>query len=250
MDQRQPEHRRARGRADIHIHTTASDGLGSPAEVIRQVERSGLDLIAITDHDAVAGALAVRELAARRQAPFEVIVGCEVTTARGIHLLALFVEEAPPMFRSLEATIELVARQGGICIAPHPLSPLCPSVGERQLERLLRAGAPLGGVETINPSPAGRITRAKLRRLNGGWRLAETGGSDAHFLSRIGTAYTEYDGRGAAAFRASLAAGTTVAGEAPPPHPPVPLRDYVRQSGRSMILNPAQKVGRRLGLVR
>jgi predicted metal-dependent phosphoesterase TrpH len=237
---------RGRGRADIHIHTTASDGLGTPEEVVCAVERSGLDLFAITDHDSIAGALAARELMARGRFNFEVIVGTEVTTARGVHLLALFIEEPVPALRSLERTIEAVARQGGLCIAPHPLSPLTPSVGQRQIERLLASGAPLAAVETLNPSPAGRITRAKLQRLNRRWGLAETGGSDAHFLCRIGTAYTEYDGRGAADFRASLLAHTTTAGELPLPHPRVPLTDYVRQSGRSLILNPAQKVQRRL----
>src|SRR5579883_2763730 len=91
-----------RGRGDIHIHTTASDGLGSPAEVVACVEQSGLDLVAVADHDTIAGAMAVRELAVRGGYAFEVIVGIEVTTARGVHLLALFVEEPIPSFRSLE----------------------------------------------------------------------------------------------------------------------------------------------------
>lgn len=235
-----------RGRADIHIHTTYSDGLSTPAQVIRFAEKSGLDLIAITDHDSVAGALEARDLVARGHFSFEVIVGTEVTTARGVHLLALFVEETLPVFRSLEETIERVDRIGGVCIAPHPLSPLTPSMGQRQIERLLAGRYPLKGVETLNPSPAGRITRAKLARLNARWGLAEVGGSDAHFLCRIGTAYTEFAGRTASEFRASLLAGTTTAWELPLPHPHVPLGDYVRQGGRSMLLNPAQKIQRRL----
>lgn len=237
---------RERGRGDIHIHSLFSDGLATPEQIVRFVETSGLDLIAIADHDTIAGALAVREIVARGHYPFEVIVGTEVTTARGVHLLALFVEEPLPQFRSLEATIEQVDRLGGLCIAPHPLSPLTPSLGRGQIERLLAARYPLAGIETLNPSPAGRITRAKLQRLNQRWRLAEVGGSDAHFLSRIGTAYTEFDGRSAADFRASLLSGTTAAREVPLPHPQVPLIDYLRQSSRSMIINPAQKIQRRL----
>jgi predicted metal-dependent phosphoesterase TrpH len=242
----QPSDAQPRGRADLHIHTTHSDGLATPDQVVRFVEKSGLDVIAITDHDSVAGALAARDLVARGGFGFEVIVGTEVTTARGVHLLVLFIEEPLPVFRSLEETIELVDRQGGICIAPHPLSPLTPSMGQRQIERLLAGRYPLRGVETLNPSPAGRITRAKLQRLNARWGLAEVGGSDAHFLCRIGTAYTEFDGRTAADFRASLLARATTACELPLPHPHVPIRDYVRQSGRSMLLNPAQKLQRRL----
>jgi len=241
-----PNTARARGRGDMHIHTTHSDGLGTPEEIIRHTEQSGLDVIAIADHDTVTGALAVRELVARGHYAFEVIVGVEVTTARGVHLLALFIEEPLPLFRSLEYTMELISRQGGICIAPHPLSPLTPSMGRGQIERLLAAKHPLVGVETLNPSPAGRITRAKLQRLNKRWGLAEVGGSDAHFVCRIGTAYTDFDGHSAADFRASLLASTTRAGETPLPHPAVPFTDYLRQSARSMVLNPAQKIQRRL----
>jgi predicted metal-dependent phosphoesterase TrpH len=220
--------------------------LATPAQVLEFAQHSGLSLIAITDHDSVAGALAARELHARGRFGFDLIVGTEVTTARGVHLLALFIEQRIPSFRSLEHTFDAVASQGGICIAPHPLSPLTPSMGQRQIERLLRNGYPLAAVETLNPSPAGRVTRAKLARLNAGWGLAEVGGSDAHFLCRIGSAYTEYDGTSAADFRASLLVGTTRAGELPLPHPHVPLGDYVVQSVRALVLNPVQKVHRRL----
>ncbi len=236
----------APGRADIHMHSTYSDGLATPEQIVRFAERSALDLIAITDHDTLQGALIARELVAKGRFAFDVIVGTEVTTARGVHLLALFIEEPVPLYRSLEHTIDFVAKQGGICIAPHPLSPLTPSVGRGQIERLLAGHYPLMGVETMNPTPAGRITRAKLLRLNAGWGLAEVGGSDAHFLCRIGTAYTEYAGRTAADFRAGLAAGLTTACEVALPHPHVRMSEYVRQSGKSMLLNPAQKVQRRL----
>jgi predicted metal-dependent phosphoesterase TrpH len=235
-----------RSRADIHIHTTFSDGLATPAQVVQFAENSGLSLIAITDHDSVAGAHAAREFHARGQYKFEIIVGTEVTTARGVHLLALFIENPITSFRSLEHTIDEVAAQGGLCVAPHPLSMLTPSVGRRQMERLLRKGYPLAGVETLNPSPAGKITRAKLARLNRHWGLAELGGSDAHFLCRIGTAYTEFDGSSAEDFRASLLAGTTKACEVPLPHPHVPIGDYVRQSGRALVVSPAKKIQRLL----
>src|SRR3974390_3429340 len=111
---------RQRGRGDIHIHTSLSDGLATPEQVVRFAETSGLDLIAIADHDTIAGALAVREIVARGNYPFEVMGGTKITTARGLHLLALLVEEPLPLFRSLEATIEQVERLGGLCIAPHP----------------------------------------------------------------------------------------------------------------------------------
>ncbi len=45
----------ARVRADLHSHSTASDGTCTPAEVMRAAQAAGLDVIALTDHDTVAG---------------------------------------------------------------------------------------------------------------------------------------------------------------------------------------------------
>ena len=41
-------------RADLHIHTTASDGTWTPAELIEEAQRCGIGLLAVTDHDSVA----------------------------------------------------------------------------------------------------------------------------------------------------------------------------------------------------
>jgi predicted metal-dependent phosphoesterase TrpH len=228
------------------MHTTASDGLGTPEQLVETVARLGLDVIAVTDHDTTDGAQRVRDLVARGGYAFEVIVGIEVTTERGMHLLGLFVERPIPMFQTVERSIEAIVAQGGICLAPHPLSPLTPSLGRGVIERLLAAGYPLIGVETLNPSPAGRVVERKVRAFNKVWGLAEFGGSDAHFLVRVGSAYTAFDGRTAADFRRGLLDRTTSAHASIEPPARVPFSDYLRQSGRSMIVNPAQKVARRV----
>ena len=237
------------GRCDPHIHTTYSDGLGSPRAVVETALARGLDVIAITDHDSVQGALEAREFAARAGYPLEVIVGTEVTTARGVHLLALFVEERLPMLRSAARTIEEIARRGGVALAPHPLSALTPSMGRRMIEDVLARGLPLAGVETFNPSPAGR-PRARLLALNRRWGLAEFGGSDAHFPAHIAAAYTLFPGRSAADFRRALLDRTTMARVGERPLARVPLRDYARQAGHAIILNPAQKVLRKVQAAR
>ncbi len=233
------------GRCDPHTHTTYSDGLGSPRQIVETALARGLDVIVITDHDSIDGALEARELARKDSYPIEVIIGSEVTTARGVHMLALFVEERLPMFRSAARTVEHIARLGGVALAPHPLSALTPSMGRRMIEGLVADGLPLTGVETINPSPAG-WPRARVVALNRHWGLAEFGGSDAHFPPHIAAAYTEFPGRAAADFRRALEERTTRARRSEEPLALIPLRDYARQSSRSMILNPAQKVMRRL----
>lgn len=47
---------------DLHMHSTVSDGTDSPAELLDHVREAGLGLFALTDHDAVRGCLAIREL--------------------------------------------------------------------------------------------------------------------------------------------------------------------------------------------
>jgi predicted metal-dependent phosphoesterase TrpH len=80
------------GRADLHMHTTCSDGLYTPAEVIDLARRSGLAAIAITDHDTTGGVRAARATAG---SALEVIAGVEITTEhrqRELHLLAFFID--------------------------------------------------------------------------------------------------------------------------------------------------------------
>ncbi len=202
------------GKADLHIHTAVGDGTASIPDLLDYVEeQTDLDLIAITDHDRIDGALRAASLVEAHPRRFQVIVGCEVTTLQG-HLLALFLQQPVPMCRPLERTIEAVHAQGGICVVPHPMSCLTRSVGQRALERVLAgryARVPIDGIETVNPSPAGRQTRAKILHLNRRrYRLPETGGSDSHHVETVGSAYTLFPGTTAADLRRALAAGQTI----------------------------------------
>jgi predicted metal-dependent phosphoesterase TrpH len=238
------------GRADLHIHTTYSDGLVTPAQLLDAATALGLNVIAVTDHDTVEGAWRVRDLAAQRNYAVEVIVGIEVTTARGMHLLGLFVEKPLRLYQPVARAMEQIVAQGGLCLAPHPLSPLTPSLGRRTIDALLAAGHPLVAVETANPTPAGRIARRKVAEHNVTWQLAEFGGSDAHFLPRVGSAYTTFPGRGVADLHRALLDRTTAGHTSPTPLGHVPPSDYVRQVSRSMIRSPARKIARGLRALR
>ena len=198
------------GRADLHVHTRVSDGLATVEQVVEHAERQGeLDVIAITDHEDAAGGLRAREVAARNRYRIEVVPGAEVTTLQG-HLLALFIEECPRSFRSIERTLQDIHAQGGLAVVPHPMSWLTRSLSYRTIERVVTAGEPgiaFDGIETHNPSPAGRQTAQKTRRLNERWRLPPTGGSDAHHLAHIGSGWTTFPGTTAAELRLALPEG-------------------------------------------
>ena len=74
--------------ADLHTHSTASDGHLSPRDLIREAERAGLGALALTDHDTVAGVAQAK--AAASDSTLALVTGVECTVhhnEHGIHLL-------------------------------------------------------------------------------------------------------------------------------------------------------------------
>lgn len=197
-------------KADIHIHTTCSDGTADVREVLEYVaHHTDLRVIAITDHDTIAGALEARRMA--DAFGLEVIVGEEVSTAEG-HMLALFIEEQLPPKRSAAETIAAVHAQGGLCIPAHPYGMLVPSMGYFGLEERCGGAAPewpVDGIEIFNASlwlPRNNTTAATIGARLG---LPACGGSDSHHLATIGLGYTLFPGQNAADLRRAISAGQT-----------------------------------------
>src|SRR5438552_6469358 len=88
------------GRADLHVHTTFSDGEYTPAEVVELARRSGLAAVAVTDHDTLDGVADAQAAAGSR---LEVIPGVEITAESGgreLHLLGLFVRPGDGALRA------------------------------------------------------------------------------------------------------------------------------------------------------
>jgi len=236
------------GRADLQLHSDLGDGLAPPEAILDSAERAGLDVIALTDHDDIRGAFVLRDLAARRSSPVEIVTGVEVTTRSG-HLLALWVEDELPMFAPLAQTIALIHERGGMAIVPHPLSYLTFSIGEGALRSLHAADARcrVDGIELANPSYAGRVRKARASWLNARvLGAAETGSSDAHHAELVGTAWTEFAGNTAADLRRAIAERTTVAQGRN-----WTLREHLggvaRQQWRSMVRDPVKRARRRMG---
>lgn len=200
------------GLADIHIHSTASDGMASVPDILETVAQRGeLDVIAITDHDEIAGAYEARELAAKLNYPFEVIIGMEVGTLSG-HLLALFIEKPVPSRQSVRDTVAAVHAQGGLCIVPHPMSMLSESLNRKDIDQIIDSAESdiyFDGIETVNATIVGSISNRRSRKINRIYKLAETGGSDAHFLISIGTGLTTFPGHTAEDLRRSILGKTT-----------------------------------------
>ncbi len=235
---------RSTGKADLHIHSLASDGLNSPQEILDYVEeQTDLDVIAIADHDGIDGALEARELWKKGHYSFEVVVGEEVSTLSG-HLLALDIHKCVRMYQSLEKTIADIRRQGGLVIIPHPLAWYSSGLRRWRIEDVVRhLPVHFDGMETFNPSVAGKHTCAEAVALADALHLAHCGGSDSHSLETIASARTIFPGRTWADLRRAIAQRTTTAeGEY------WDLSAYtdiaVPQAFRSLIVLPGKRVKR------
>jgi predicted metal-dependent phosphoesterase TrpH len=115
-------------RADLHAHTTASDGQQSPEEVIRLATQALLDVIAITDHDTTAG-ISSAQLASNGL--IEVIPGIEIgsrTRDDEIDILGYFID---PAHVGLQTRLDFFRRNRT-------------ERGQQIVERLWRLGLPVG----------------------------------------------------------------------------------------------------------
>jgi predicted metal-dependent phosphoesterase TrpH len=200
------------GRADLHIHTLASDGTSGIVEILDHVERStDLDVIAITDHERIDAALAAQAISRDRGLRAQVVVGEEVTT-RGGHLLGLYLTERVKPLQSLRSTIAAIHDQGGLAIPAHPLVPYPLCAQGWVLRRLIADPDPRyrpDALEAFNPTTLGRPWHGRVVRFAVEHDLPTVGNSDAHAAAAIGTGWTTFPGHGADDLRRAIEEGRT-----------------------------------------
>ncbi|MFP4041075.1 MAG: PHP domain-containing protein [Desulfosudaceae bacterium] len=189
---------------DLHFHSHHSDGADSPGDIAARAEALGIG-VAITDHNAIEGALELN-----RYPHLLSIPGIEITSRQGAHVLVYFYEIRalefffkreiePCLGRDRMASVSLfmeeiigrAARYDALVVFPHPYcamytgicNPLFPE--ERQSELLEK----VDGVEVIN---AGNLKKWNLKSALLGFNLGNvmTGGSDGHSLHQMGKAVT------------------------------------------------------------
>jgi predicted metal-dependent phosphoesterase TrpH len=200
------------GRADLHMHTSFSDGWPSPLELVDYARATAMDVIAVTDHDTIEGALRACDHAAGRS-KLQVIVGEEVSSRDG-HIVGLFLERRIRPGMSAAATVHAIHDQGGIAIAVHPFWRTQRSARGGPVHGVgwLAAELPFDAIEVENATPGFYFFNHLARRLNLGLGCSEVGGSDAHILDAVGRAYTQFPGKTPKALRAAIEEGKTVAG--------------------------------------
>ncbi len=91
------------GCVDLHLHSTASDGTDTPAELVRKAAALGLSAIAVTDHDTMADLTEASVVA--QDLGVELVPGCELSTRTPygeLHLLAFWPDTTPEALAALE----------------------------------------------------------------------------------------------------------------------------------------------------
>ena len=188
-------------KADLHIHTCYSIDCLSPLEqIIERCLKLGINCIAVADHNTIAGAFKLREIA-----PFKVIVAEEVSTPVG-EIMGLFLSKEVSQGLSPQETISRIRSQGGLVAIPHPFGRSLPWNTSMLISTEVLSQIDI--IETFNSRTPFSNSNARAGKLAKEQGKAASAGSDAHTLGEIGRAYVEMpDFAGPTDFLNSLAQG-------------------------------------------
>jgi predicted metal-dependent phosphoesterase TrpH len=167
----------------MQTHSRYSNPCGwtSPSKIVESAVSVGLDGIALTDHNTMAG---VDEARSASPQNFVVIPGEEVDTPNG-QIIGLFLDEEIEPWQDPEAVIDEIHRQGGLAFAPHPFDTY-----REGLKTIGQLSDKLDAIETLNS----RCVRSRFNQRATAFArdvgLPKLGGSDAHFAYEVGKAHT------------------------------------------------------------
>jgi len=172
-------------KADLHIHTTFSDGISSPKEMVEAAIEKGINCICITDHGETKGAVEAMKFGFDKN--ILVIPGIEVLSKSG-DILGINIKKIIPNGLSVQETIKEIRKQNGIAIIPHPFDrPLVGFWGGgKEIQTL-----DLDGIEIFNASVFFNFSNKKASKFSQINNLSFTAGSDAHRKEFVGRGYLE-----------------------------------------------------------
>ena len=172
-------------RVDFHSHTMWSgDCTTTPDELHDAVVAAGIDVLCVTDHNTINGAV---ELETRL--PCRVVVGEELRTHAG-ELIGLFLRERVPLGLTPADAARRIREQGGVVYVPHPFDPMRSNLQTPALAELAAAGL-LDAVEVKNAKTSLEHLNEQAATFAHQHGLAAGAGSDAHVPDAIGAAYVE-----------------------------------------------------------
>lgn len=180
-------------RVDLHSHTMWSgDSTTTPDEIEQAVVAAGIDVLCLTDHNTIAGAV---ELADRL--PCRVVIGEEMRTSAG-ELIGLFLTERVAMGTAPADAARAIRDQGGVVYVPHPFDPMRRNLAEQALVELADDGL-VDVVEVLNAKTSLASSNRRALEFADRHGVRRGAGSDAHVPDALGAAYVEmpdFDGPG------------------------------------------------------
>jgi predicted metal-dependent phosphoesterase TrpH len=169
--------------ADLHMHTSHSHDCSiDPAELVEHAEDEGLGAIAVTDHNALSGALETVELARGRA--LIVVPGEEVKTDRDGEVIGLFLHEEIPRGMSFADTVAAIREQEGVVYVPHPFDRMHAIPSPATLHHNLPE---IDVLEVYNARLLFDTYNDEALRFARKYGLLAGAGSDAHVLQGVGT---------------------------------------------------------------
>ena len=165
-------------KADLHLHTTASDGSLPPSELIARVVELNLEVIAITDHDSVEGIPAAVEVS-RNYPQLTLIPGVEISTDipnNEIHVLGYFMDCSDRKLND-ELSRLRISRQ---------------TRAEKMAQKLKTLGLPIDYERVLELAGDGSVGRPHIAKvmLENGY-ISEFREAFDNYIGRNGPAYVE-----------------------------------------------------------
>ena len=158
--------------ADLHTHSTASDGDYTPSELVAEARRLGLEAIAVTDHDSIAGVDEAKE--AGRQAGLTVIPGVEVTLrfrrplfVGSMHLLMYFSDELVGDERFRDALNDVLGEGRGPTLVRARVELINKVFGSEGRQPMLERPLTAEEVESFAPNVTRRHFKLALQEKHG-----------------------------------------------------------------------------------
>lgn len=189
-DDRRPSSDVAMMKIDLHCHSEASwDCLTPSKDIPAQCLEEGIHVQAITDHNEIWGAKALKAMVDNDpDCDLTIIVGEEILTSEG-EIIGLFLKEHIEPKLTPEETVRQIRAQNGLVLLPHGFDPL--KRFRLQPEARAQIADELDIIETFNA----RVSRPRWNQTAVTWAeehgLLMSAGSDAHRLVDIGTAWVE-----------------------------------------------------------
>lgn len=171
---------------DLHVHSNYSiDSINTPSQILKMAEKRGLKGIAVCDHNTIKGSKMTKKIANEKNLDIEVILASEIKTKNG-EVIGLYLnEEINGKEKTFEEVVDMIKKQDGLVMVPHPFDPL--------RKGALRCGLKnkkIDGIEVFNSRVMLNKYNKKALDFAEKEKLAFIGGSDAHTPIEIGNAVT------------------------------------------------------------